>query len=58
MVDFFGDALVTSGAVVSTKENVPVLKFRSGMIFVDAILEFLRRHKVPILPTAAMLKNF
>jgi len=58
MVDFFGNALVISGDRLSAKENVPVLKFRSGMIFVDANLEFLRIHKVPSLPMAAMLKNF
>jgi len=57
MVDFLGNALVTSGDKLSAKENVPVLKFRSGRIFIDANLELLRIHTVPSLPMAAILKN-
>ena len=59
MVDFLGNALVISGDRLSAKEIVPVLKFRSGMIFVDPnLLELLRIHIVPSLPMAAILKNF
>ena len=60
MVDFLGNALVISGDRLSAKEIVPVLKFRSGMIFVvdPNLLELLRIHIVPSLPMAAILKNF